>query len=205
MFKHTDIWAAIDALAQKHGLSPSGLALKAGLSSTLFNPSKRVSAKRKRWPSTESIAAILDATDTSLADFVALAHPRENTGRTHLPLIASTELADMAKRLASLQEAPDTMPLPGSLGAKCFAVEITDKAFEPAIGEGARLIVNPDEKLRRNDTVMALLASGEVVIKLLGREGAQKVELLPLNGDAPPLTLARADILWLYRVVWVSR
>ena len=41
MWNHESIWAAIDALAAKKGLSASGLAKKAGLDPTAFNPSKR--------------------------------------------------------------------------------------------------------------------------------------------------------------------
>src|ERR1700722_11195101 len=85
--KHNDIWRAIDRLADRHGLSASGLAKKAGLSPTVFNASKRISASRKRWPSTESIAHILRATDTELDEFVALASSTNNTLRTTLPMI----------------------------------------------------------------------------------------------------------------------
>lgn len=67
---HAWIWAAIDQLAHRHNLSPSGLARLAGLDPTAFNRSKRTTAEgRLRWPSTESIAKILEATGTSLSDF----------------------------------------------------------------------------------------------------------------------------------------
>ena len=73
MLRHADIWRAIDALAAKYGMSPSGLARRAGLDPTTFNKSKRVTAEGKlRWPSTESVAKILAATGASLAEFVAL-------------------------------------------------------------------------------------------------------------------------------------
>src|ERR1700733_7469385 len=85
--KHADIWNAIDRLAELNGLSASGLALKAKLSSTVFNPSKREVGKRKRWPSTESIAAILQATGSSLDEFVALA-AGDAAPRATLPLLA---------------------------------------------------------------------------------------------------------------------
>ena len=63
MMRHDDIWRAIDALAAEHGLSASGLARKAGLDPTAFNPSKRIGADgRARWPSTESVAKVLAAT-----------------------------------------------------------------------------------------------------------------------------------------------
>ena len=63
MLSHSRIWAAIDPLAARHGMTPSGLARRAGLDATTFNRSKRVTGDgRQRWPSTESIAKILDAT-----------------------------------------------------------------------------------------------------------------------------------------------
>ena len=62
---HSRLWKALDALARREGLSPSGLALRAGLDATAFNPSKRFGAgdpPRPRWPSTESLTRILEAT-----------------------------------------------------------------------------------------------------------------------------------------------
>src|SRR5215217_7288794 len=57
--RHDDIWRAIDALAAEHGLSASGLARRAGLDATAFNPSKRIGGDgRARWPSTESMEPV---------------------------------------------------------------------------------------------------------------------------------------------------
>ena len=39
MLSHERVWAAIDMLAERYSLSPSGLARKAGLDSTAFNKS----------------------------------------------------------------------------------------------------------------------------------------------------------------------
>jgi phage repressor protein C with HTH and peptisase S24 domain len=70
MLTHKQIWDAIDDLAKDHGLSPSGLAKKAGLDTTSFNKSKRINASgRPRWPSMESVAKILVATDESVVTF----------------------------------------------------------------------------------------------------------------------------------------
>ena len=61
--KHDDIWRALDTLAAEYGLSSSGLAKRAGLDATTFNPSKRrMPDGRPRWPGTESLAKVLDAT-----------------------------------------------------------------------------------------------------------------------------------------------
>src|SRR3954452_11491274 len=78
MLTHDQIWGALDRLAARAGLSPSGLARRAGLDPTTFNKSKRVSSDgRLRWPSTESIAKVLEATGASLDEFMTLVAPRD--------------------------------------------------------------------------------------------------------------------------------
>src|SRR5215475_10443657 len=73
MLQHADVWRGIDRLAAKHGLSASGLARRAGLDPTAFNPSKRITREgRPRWPSTESVAKILTVTGESFSSFVQL-------------------------------------------------------------------------------------------------------------------------------------
>src|ERR1700733_10539784 len=70
---HDQIWTALDRLAERAGLSASGLAKKSGLDPTTFNKSKRITPDgRERWPSTESIAKALGATDSSIDSFVQL-------------------------------------------------------------------------------------------------------------------------------------
>ena len=73
MLSHEAVWAAIDALAAKNNLTPSALARKSNLDPTSFNKSKRTTAAgRQRWPSTESLAKALRATNTSIDEFMAL-------------------------------------------------------------------------------------------------------------------------------------
>src|SRR5687767_15781797 len=73
MLQHADVWRGIDRLAAKHGLSASGLARRAGLDPTAFNPSKRITREgRPRWPSTESVAKVLTVTGESFSSFVNL-------------------------------------------------------------------------------------------------------------------------------------
>ena len=94
---HDRLWAAIDSVAEHNGLSPSALARRAGLSSTAFNKSKRVTSDgRPRWPSTESLAKILEATGADLLDFVRL--------------IAGTE----AEPLGPIGDAPFLPPPPST-------------------------------------------------------------------------------------------
>src|SRR5262245_66632771 len=90
MFTHKQLWNAIDALADKHGLSASGLAKRAGLDPTAFNPSKRVGPDgRERWPTTESLSKVLAAVGSSMDEFVIFLTGRKGMEkmRTTIPLI----------------------------------------------------------------------------------------------------------------------
>ena len=81
MFSHDTIWSAIDRLAERHQLTPSGLARRAGLDPTSFNKSKRLSADgRLRWPSTESIAKVLEATGATIDQFMSYMQPMQVGG-----------------------------------------------------------------------------------------------------------------------------
>src|SRR5687767_4522833 len=91
MLSHSAIWDAIDSAARRHGMTPSGLAKVAGLDPTALNPSKRISKDgRGRWPSTESLAKIMEATGESFGDFMsmgsALVRPSAQPGPA-LPLL----------------------------------------------------------------------------------------------------------------------
>ena len=88
MLTHSQVWGAIDALAASAGLSASGLARRAGLDATTFNKSKRQAGNgRPRWPSTESIAKILEATSTPLEQFLGLVGASAPATRRTVPLI----------------------------------------------------------------------------------------------------------------------
>lgn len=72
---HTDVWNAIDTFANAHNISCSKLAKMGGLDPTTFNKSKRQSKYgQPRWPSTSSIAKILDATGSNIEDFIKYFH-----------------------------------------------------------------------------------------------------------------------------------
>jgi len=73
MFTHQQVWDAIEALARARGWSLSRLAVRAGLDPTALNRSKRAGFDGKpRWPSTETLAKLLSATDITLGEFCRL-------------------------------------------------------------------------------------------------------------------------------------
>src|SRR6202790_5082216 len=89
---HEQIWTALDRLAERAGLSPSGLAKRAGLDPTTFNKSKRVTPDgRERWPSTESVAKALAATHSSIDTFVQLIGDGARAARS-VPLLGFAQV-----------------------------------------------------------------------------------------------------------------
>ena len=77
---HYQIWHAIELFAQDHGMSCSGLAKRSGLDPTTFNKSKRASVfGQPRWPSTETISKILNATNSAPQDFFKYINDNDNS------------------------------------------------------------------------------------------------------------------------------
>src|SRR6476660_6949648 len=94
MLSHSQIWTAIDRLAARAKMTPSGLAKKAGLDPTTFNKSKRITPEgRPRWPSTESIAKSLQATGITVDIFVSLISDRGGAAAQAIPMIGLSEAA----------------------------------------------------------------------------------------------------------------
>ncbi len=205
--KHSDIWRAIDKLAEKNGLSPSGLAKKAGLSPTVFNASKRTTSSRKRWPSTESIAFILRATGASLDEFVALA-ASEKTAQTTLPLCTwSAAQKDSAYDEDGKPAGKEWTEIrfPSIADPEAFVLEIEGKGYEPLYREGDRLILSPAEKARRGDRIVIRLKTGKLTLGQLVRESAKSIEITTLDKAAAAFSLPLRDVEWAYRIVWVSQ
>jgi phage repressor protein C with HTH and peptisase S24 domain len=79
--KAEDFWRALDVIARERGLTSSGLARQAGLDPTTFNPSKRGGLRGDgRWPSTSSLALVLEATGLSFIEFARLLEQPETHG-----------------------------------------------------------------------------------------------------------------------------
>src|ERR1700694_3907308 len=93
MLTHGQIWTALDLLAERSGLSASGLAKRSGLDPTTFNKSKRITPDgRERWPSTESVAKALAATNSSIDAFVQLIGDTARTAQS-VPLLGFAQAA----------------------------------------------------------------------------------------------------------------
>ena len=77
--EHLLLWNAIEKLAKMRGLTCSGLAKLSGLDATTFNKSKQFSPDgTPRWPSCNTIAKIIKATNITMIEFAQLCTPDDN-------------------------------------------------------------------------------------------------------------------------------
>lgn len=208
MLTHGQVWAALDRLAERAGLSPSGLARRAGLDPTTFNKSKRVTANgHERWPSTESLAKALGATGSSMETFVQLIgdHGRDVQS---VPLLALSLAAggghfDAKGHPSGRGWDEVALPVPGEDHA--FALEISGDALKPAYRDGDVIVVSPGTPIRRGDRVVLKTSDGEVMVKELKRRTARALELAALNPAQADRTIDADDVVWIARIVWVSQ
>lgn len=213
MLSHRQIWMAIDALAARHSLSASGLARRAGLDPTTFNRSKRAGSDgRLRWPNTESIAKILEATGATMDEFIGLM--RE-------PGIDDTPYRMRSVPLIGLAQAGgggffddggypvgsgwDEVTFPDVGDEHAYALEVTGDSMLPLYRDGDRVIVSPGASVRRGDRVVVKTREGEVMAKVLSRKTARTVELHSLNPEHENRLLGVEQIEWMARIIWASQ
>ncbi len=208
MLTHRQIWNAIDALAARNGLSPSGLAKLAGLDPTTFNKSKRGDATGKlRWPSTESISKVLGATNATLDEFVSLVEGVASRTRM-VPLIGMAQAGsrgyfdDAGFPAGSGWE---EIAFPELADEHAYALEISGESMQPVYRDGDRIVVSPATNPRRGDRVVVKTVEGEVMAKLLHRMTAQRIELRSLNPAHEDRSFALNEIVFIHRIIWASQ
>ncbi|MEQ1609515.1 MAG: helix-turn-helix transcriptional regulator [Hyphomonadaceae bacterium] len=204
--RHLDVWKAVDALADRHGLSASALAKRAGLDATAFNKSKRAGADGSpRWLSTESLIKMLDAVGTSLEDFAALAEGRQGHMAPLLDFAKAGSDGYFDDAGLPVGDGWEEVRFPGLQTETVYALEITGDSMEPVYRRGDRIVVAPGVSVRRGDRVVARTKEGEVLAKVLGRLTERTVELLSLNSAYGPRELARNELAWMARILWASQ
>ena len=208
MLTHDQIWTALDRLADRAGMSASGLAKKAGLDPTTFNKSKRVTADgRERWPSTESIAKALAAANSSIDGFVHLIGDATRSGQT-VPLLGFAQAATggaFDDDGFPTARGWDAMALPGVDDEHAYALQISGDQMKPAYRDGDVIVVSPATPIRRGDRVVVKTADGEIMVKELKRRTAKTLELQSLNPLQADRIVSAADIAWIARIVWSSQ
>lgn len=207
---HARLWKAIDALARREGLSASGLARQAGLDATSFNPSKRFGPgdpPRPRWPSTESLTRILEATGLSLGEFADLARDAPERPAT-VPMLGLAQAGqdgffdDAGLPIGDGWEQTD-LPRPKET---LLSLRVTGDSMAPVYREGDRIIVDREASdVRKGDRVVVRTTGGETLAKEIAGLSAKAVTLASINPAYEPRTVARKDIVWMGRILWVSQ
>ncbi len=210
MLTHEQIWRGIDRLAERHGLSPSGLARRAGLDPTTFNRSKRRSREGKaRWPSTESLAKILEATGTSFREFVELVEDGEGTTpparRLRMRRLGELDpLRDVDASGFPVGEW-DEVDGPHVDDADAYAIELDRDVAPPAYRSGDLVVLSPRAAVRRADRVLLCTRAGELLFGVLDRRTLNRVVLDPLDPVLATRELPQAEVAWMVRIVWLSQ
>lgn len=213
--KHEDVWRAIDTLAAEYGLSASGLAKRSGLDATTFNPSKRrMPDGRARWPSTESLAKVLDATGASLESFTALVSGARALATGARGITRRVPLIGLAQAGGEgyfddggypVGGGWDEVGLPEIADPNAYALEISGDSMEPVFRDGDQIIVSPTAPIRRGDRVVVRTQAGEVMAKQLARRSARRVDLKSLNTEHKDRSFDLSEVAWIHRIVWASQ
>jgi len=210
MLSHERVWAAVDALASQHGLSPSGLARRSGLDATSFNRSKRLGPEgRARWPSTESISKALKATGASLEEFLRLIDPSFSLPPTTIPLIGME--AARSKDAFNEQGMPTTGPgwdaieFPDPRQYEVFSLEVTGSDLSPFYRDGDILILSPTATVRKGDRIIVCTTGGHILAQELRRRTASTMETASIAGAQESRTMPVEEISWCARIMWVRQ
>lgn len=208
LLTHEQIWSALDRLAARAGLSPSGLARNSGLDPTTFNKSKRITADgRERWPSTESLAKALAASNASIETFVQLIGDGA-TPAASVPLLglaAAGQRGHFDENGHPTGKGWDEAALPSVDDKHAFALEISGEAFAPAYRNGDVVLVSPGAAIRRGDRVVVKARDGDIMIGELKRRIAKTLEFSVLGAASGDRAMAAADVEWIARIVWVKQ
>jgi len=207
---HAQLWKAIDGLARHEGISVSALARRAGLDATSFNPSKRFGPgepPRPRWPSTESLTLILNATGLSLGEFAAMARDASERPST-VPMLGMAQAGQdgfFDDAGLPVGDGWEQTELPRSRDS-LLSLRITGDSMAPLYREGDRVIVDREAtEIRRRDRVVVRTTGGETLAKEVAALSARAVTLASINPAYEPRILARKDIVWMGRILWVSQ
>ncbi|MEM0907035.1 MAG: helix-turn-helix transcriptional regulator [Pseudomonadota bacterium] len=212
MLGHAEVWEAIDSLAARNGLSPSGLARRSGLDPTTFNKSKRHATDgRPRWPSTESISKILTATNTSITElFGDTVQAFSGRDGLAIPLLGE---AHAGFEMATLEAGnPSMLPMPARIVNfpdtrydSLYALTVVGDSMQPLYRDGDVLIVAPNLETRPGDRVVVKLKNNGIVVKIMKSRTADSFSFETVNPGHTDITFVSDSIEWIARIVYATQ
>lgn len=214
MLSHEKVWEALDALAERYSSSPSGLAKQAGLDPTAFNRSKRMSSDgRPRWPSTESLAKVFEATGASWLEFTGLMDGLGNY-RKDDGTLKQRDAMGFAEPdaggffgVSGLPQGSDVnwLDMPAANGNGTYSVKVQGDAMAPLYRDGDVVIIAASAVVHDGDRVVVRTTSGDVLVRVLLHSTDEQIELLTFNPAHANSVLARSDVHSMMRIIWASQ
>lgn len=207
--QYEQVWNAVDKLAKTQGLSPSGLAKKAGLDATTFNKSKRVRPDGKnRWPSLDSINKIIEVSGISFDQFYNLMEVDSSSVKfaPSIPFIKFSQLGVKPKINKKELSTNDWSKVRFPDGKdKIYAVDIDDDRFEPFYRFGTLVIVSKNSEIRRGDRILVIKNDDQIEIKEFVRRTSSSMEVNDILSRGEEYSISLKDIKLVNRIVWVSQ
>jgi phage repressor protein C with HTH and peptisase S24 domain len=201
MFTHNDIWTALDRLAEAKGLSASGLARQAGLDPTAFNRSKRISPNGKpRWPSTESIAKVLDVTESTMMELFTLIDLNEGAP----PAVPLVPFAYVRSGKLTAPKNHDVVRVAFKVSDQAFAVSIDDNRLTPLFRNGAILVADPGVKCKPDDRVLFYVRKDGLKGGVLKSTQKRTYSVLLPGSDFHEESFSEDKVEWIARILWSS-
>ena len=205
--KYEQGWEAVDKLAKINGLSPSGLAKKAGLDATTFNKSKRTRPDgKKRWPSLDSLNKIIEVCNISFDEFFALAGNENEDKIVHsIPYIECSRLLEGEKTICIdfRKNKWQRIRFPDGHD-NLYALDINTDQFAPFYRNGTLLILSQESEIRRGDRIAVFMSDNSIVIREFVHRTATTLELKDiLSADKTSVNVE--DIRIVHRIVWASQ
>ena len=77
--------------------------------------------------------------------------------------------------------------------------------MDPVLRAGDKVLVAPNAAVRRGDRVVVKTMEGEVMAKELRKLTDSRIELVSLNPNYEDRVLARKEVQWIGRIIWVSQ
>ena len=211
MIQHKHLWDAIDALAHVKGYSTSGLAKKAGLDSTIFNKSKRISNDgRLRWPTTQSIVKILDTAEYSMGKFATLIQNAQMHEQClFLPMVALSNIQEKCCFIDNKGQIIDSekanFEKNTNIDGNVFIVKVDSNNYLPTYDKNDLLMVSRGSGIRKMDKIFIATKSGKNILAIVKSLTSHTVKILPIG----KMLLARdevpiQEIAWMARILWKS-
>lgn len=206
--KYEQVWDAVDKLARTHGLSPSGLAKKAGLDATTFNKSKRIRADgKKRWPSLDSINKILDACNVTFEQFYSLID--EDLNPDLLNAVPYIKFSAMDCNLDIRDDRLNTdkwnrLHFPDTT-TNLYAIDIDVTDFEPFYRAGSIIIATKSSEIRKGDRIVVIFKNGDILIKEFVHRTPSTLVLGDIANPQKEMNVNIIDIELVNRILWAGQ